>query len=492
MTKKTPPRQPADRTIAIHIAPPVPGADVEVQVAADPNLWLHGTTDAQGYVAWQWSDSLGDSAIRVRAAEYEPYLESCHWKTYTDPDVGPSPLNHQLTIGEGGDLPPLEPLAPPVPEPGPIEPAQEFGILRVDRPTIRDENGDCWQWRGFTDFLLFYRFLCGIDITPFLTERISLGANILRVFSMVGWDECQPPFYPQNWGDAYYAKLREFADRLALAKLRLELTVFADAGLVMPDATERKDHLRRCLTALSGCWNVVIEIGNETFKTSNLPGGDAEAIDLAHAAQGHGFLIASGEYDSWPPDPTADYGTSHCDRTTDWPRKCKDLKDRCDESGQTPWIGDEPMGANEVYEPGRRDTDPDNFAWYASGSQMFGPGATFHCEDGIHSRTPIGSTQAACARAFFWALDWTPVDALVMPYQRGGDPGTGGIGEMPIEHTDLSIDPEHGAVRSYCKGNGTQEWCIAIQCGPQWTAIPRDGWRVVSVPRRGFVYLEKP
>jgi len=367
-----------------------------------------------------------------------------------------------------------------LPDPTPI--GMEAGPLAVQRPAIVDEDGACWQWRGFTDFLLFYRYLTGVDIAPFLDERVALGANVLRVLSMVAWDECDPRFYPQLFPD-YYATLAAFVHAVAERGIRLELTVFADAQIVMPEKAMRSAHLRDILDALSGAWNVVIEVANEPFK--NLPGGDQEAIEYAHAVQGYGFLIASGEYSSWPPAPTADYGTTHCDRTDDWPRKCKDIKDRCDESGKTPWIGDEPMGAAEVSEPGRRDANPDNHAWYASGAQMFGPGATFHCDDGIHSKTPIGPNQAACATAFFEALRWTPKEALLWPYQRGDMGSDAGIGNMPILHDDALES------RSYCKSDGGKSWCIQIQTS-RAHATPRDGWRVVSEPRRGFVYLEKP
>ena len=365
---------------------------------------------------------------------------------------------------------------PPAPD------GTEAGPLRVERPTIRDQTGACWQWRGFTDFLLLYRYLTGVDIQPCLDERIGLGANIVRCFSMVGWDECTPSFSPQNFPD-YYAKLGAFAQALAQRKVRCELTIFADAQIVMPDATARKQHLRDCLDALTGAWNVVIEIANEPFK--NLPGGNQEAIDLAHLAQNHGFLIATGEYDSWPPAPTADYGTTHCDRSPEWPRKCKDLKDRCDYSGETPWIGDEPVGCADIAQPGRRDNDPNNFAWYAAGSQMFGPGATFHCESGIHSRTPMTAVELACAQRFFAALRWTPPEALLWPYQRGDMGSAAGIGNMPILHDDALES------RSYCKTSGGRAWCIQIQT-TRAHATPRDGWRVVSEPWTGFVYLEKP
>ena len=366
---------------------------------------------------------------------------------------------------------------PPIPEV-----AGESGVLTVQRPTIRDDKNHCWQWRGFSDFLLFYRYLNNVDIEPYIVERIGVGANVLRVLSMVGWDECDPRFYPSLYSD-YYTRLGNFLNYLAQFEIRAELTIFADAQIVMPNSDDRKNHLRRCVEIAQDTWNVMIEVANEPFK--NLPGGDQEAIDLAKMVQGRGVLIASGEYSSWPPAPTADYGTTHCDRSDDWPRKCKDLKDRCDESGNTPWIGDEPMGCADVAQSGRRDNNPDNFAWYAAGSQMFGPGSTFHCESGLHSRTPMTDIEKECAKAFFWALRWMPTEALLWPYQRGGMGSEEGIGNMPILHDDAL------ETRSYCKGNGTQEWCIQIQTSREH-ATPRDGWRVVEEPRKGFVYLEKP
>lgn len=374
---------------------------------------------------------------------------------------------------------------PPEP-PKPV--GTEAGAIYVERPTMRDETGAVWQWRGFTDFLLFYRFLCGVDIQPFLDERIALGANVLRVFSMVGWDECNPRFYPANF-PSYWPQLRAFAETLAASAVRLELTVFADAQIVMPDADDRKAHLRQVLQTLAGMWNVFIEIANEPWQ--NLPGGDQEAIDLALDAQGHGLLVASGEYNSWPPAPGADYGNTHCPRTEDWPRKSKDLMERCDNSDKTPWIGDEPMGAAEVTEPGRRDADPNNHAWYAATCAMWAPGATFHCEAGIHSFTPVPPVQTECARAFFWALDWMPNNAILMPYQRGDQGNEAGYGEMPILHDDALES------RSYCKGDGSTEWCCQIQTrrvdeNGNYAPVARDGWRIVETPRLGFVKLVKP
>lgn len=500
MAKKQEPRAPAERTIAVAIVnPTAPGARVEVQVSADPNLWLHGLTDEDGYVAWQWSDSLGDSALEVIAEGFHPYLQPIHWKTYTDPDVGPSPLNHQLTVG--GDLPPLESLKPPAP---PIEPADEEGPLAVTWPTMSDPGGS-WRWKGFSDFLLFWRFLQGQDIEPLLADRIAVGANLLRVFLMVSWDDITPRFYPQDFPN-YYTKLSEFVALIAAHRLRLEIVLFCDCRdqpAVMPEAGDRDRHQAAVVEALKDAgaqiadgygntWNCVIEVCNEPFK--NLPGSNEEAVERAQQLAGCGFLVAAGNYDArsstvWEPLPPGDYGTQHVNRSDDWPRKCKDIYDlthdgAVDPEPRVPWIGDEPMGAAEVDDPGRRSAVPNDHAWYAAGCAMFSAGATFHSDAGTHSDL-LGPQQAKCARAFFAALEWVPTDAPYWPYQRGDMGSEAGFGNMPILHDDAL------ELRSYCKTEGGRSWCIQIRTS-RAHATPRDGWRVVSEPSPGFVYLEKP
>lgn len=477
-------RAPADRTIAVAIVDPVvANAGVEIQVAAE--LWLHGTTNLDGYVAFQWSDSLGDSALRVRADGFQPYLVPVHWKTYTDPDVGLAPLNDQQTVG--ANLPPLVSSAPPKPPP---DVADEAGPLHVVHPTMNDLRGS-WRWKGFSDFLLFWRFLIGEDITPLLDEREALGVNVFRVFSMVGWDDLDPRFYPQDFED-YYSTLRAFVDLLAGRCLRVELVVFADGQIVMPDAAERQMHLQDVIATVSTCWNVTIEIANEPFK--NLPGGAAEADDLQNSVAGCGILVASGNYDArsaddWRPPAPGDYGTTHVARSDDWPRKCKDIYDlamdgAADGEPRVPWVGDEPMGCADDNDPGRRSNVALDFAYYFAGCAMFGPGATFHPDVGTHS-LPLTDIQRECGRMAYWAADWIPTDAPFAPYQRGDMGSEEGIGSMPILHDDAK------ELRSYCKNVNGVEYCIQIRTTREH-ATPRDGWRIVEEPFPGFVKLVKP
>jgi hypothetical protein len=500
MPQKTSPRQPADRTIAVAIVPAVEDAKVQVQVNGSPDTWLHGVSSVDGYVAWQWSDSLGDSVLYIQAEGYKEYLQSVHWTTFTDPDVGAPPLNCQMTVG--GNLPPLEPLHEQAPGPDPmppVPPADEEGPLVIAHPTICDPLGT-WRWKGFSDFLLFYRYLIGEDITPLINDRLGVGATLVRVFTMVAWDDITPRFYPQDFPD-YYGQLTAFIALLAQHGLRIELVLFCDcrdAPAVMPNSADRDRHQERCIEAARAAgpetWNVIVEVANEPFK--NLPNGNEEAVARAQQLLGCGFLIAAGNYDAqsstnWVPLNPGDYGTTHVDRSDDWPRKCKDIYDLAMEGTHCPWIGDEPMGAAEENDPGRRSNVSEDFAWYAAGCAMFGPGATFHSDAGTHS-TLLGPNQQTCARAFFAALDWVPTDAPYWPYRRGDMGSEAGMGLPPLSvmHDDAL------ELRTYAKGytdaNGMgHDWVIQIRTSRDH-ATPRDGWRVVSEPQRGFCYLEKP
>jgi hypothetical protein len=65
-----------------------------------------------------------------------------------------------------------------------------------------------------------------------------------------------------------------------------------------------------------------------------------------------------------------------------------------------PVVNDEPIGAAERDDPGRRLSDPGFFRDLARQTSAAGlAGGTFHCEDGLLARVP-GPVQQACARAW--------------------------------------------------------------------------------------------
>jgi hypothetical protein len=346
-------------------------------------------------------------------------------------------------------------------------------------------------------FLLFYRYLIGEDVTPQLEQYQALGANVLRVFLMVGWDNLSPRFFPNDFPD-YWQRLDEFLTVCALREIRVELTIFADAQIVMPREGDQVAFVAQVSQRVSGFWNVFLETCNEPFKNG---------VDVTRVVPpSDGYLRASGKYDL--PDNTIgapgpnlhlfrlDYVTIHTERKDEWPRTAKDLqeyRDGYNGDGRTfrgldpcdcPCVGDEPMGADEVDKPGSRSNVPDDFRYYAATAALMGAGATFHSTDGLNAAL-LRPVQYACAWEFFTAFLFVPPAAQIAPYQRGSEFGGPGVGNMPMEHVDVK------ALRTFCKQVDGVEYCVAIRPTADWQAVGRDGWRVVEEPARGLVKLQR-
>lgn len=372
-------------------------------------------------------------------------------------------------------------VAPPVPVPPP-GPAPILDPIRVDGLRMVRSDGSTFVYKGFTDFLLYQKYLAGDNLDAILHERIAVGANTLRVLGMV---TSFSHFHPQEHGD-YYDRLKPFADYVGSFGLRVEFVVFADAQIIMPQFADETAHIDRVVAALHDVSNVFIEVCNEPFK--NIPGGADTATVLARHIQGRGLLVASGNYDfpapGDPTPPSADYITFHPERKPEWPRTSKDAFD-FREVYHKPVISDEPMGCAEIASESRSNV-PADFAYFAATAALEGAGSTFHAEDGIYSRL-LGPIQRECAVAFFSAMDWVPVDAQLAPYQRGEEFGGPGIGNMPMDHTDVL------ALRTFCKQVAGVEYCVAIRPAVNWTATARDGWRILdqSGPRGALIRLVK-
>lgn len=367
----------------------------------------------------------------------------------------------------------------PAPPPPPPPPPGWLVALKIEGVTFT-ENGKPWIYRGFTDFLLYQKFLAGDNLDAILRERVGVGANVVRVLGMV---TSFSHFHPQEHAD-YYDRLRPFADTLASYGLRVEFVVFADAQVVMPDTAAEQAHIDRVIAAFGTATNVLIEVCNEPFK--NIPGGSVAASALAQRIVGRGFLVATGNYDY--PDPgtpvpySADYLTNHPERKPEWPRTSKDQYD-FNEVYHKPVVSDEPMGAAET-DSGSRSAQPDDFAYFAAESALAGAGGTFHSDSGVRSET-LGSVQRLSARAFFDAMKWVPVEAQRGAYQRGEANGGPGINNMPLEHTDAL------ALRTFCKLANGDEYCVVIRPDSSWVATPRDGWRILDQtgPHGALVHL---
>lgn len=377
--------------------------------------------------------------------------------------------------------------------------AGESGPLHVQGTTFRREDGSIFPWVGASDFALFARFARGEDITPILDERIALGFNILRVFGMfdqfgIGAASGLGGFFPNALlHDDYYDLLRQFVELTQSRGLRVEIVALADAdarsdgtGGLMPTLEQQQDHVARTVQALAGTWGAVLEYSNEAFK-------NADRVEQIHAdCHAAGLLCA---YGTKLPDgdiptvwPILDFLTPHDhERKDEWPRTSRGYGEIVD-ALKVPVVADEPIGFAEVARPGSRATSADDAAYFAATMAMFASGSTFHSDDGVASRL-FSPVQKEAAKAWTWAARWVPPEAQLAAYQRGGDCGTGGIGEMPIEHCDLETGAPSRDLRAFCKWAFDAEWCVRIR--PVGPTIARAGWHIIDEPRPGFVRLTR-
>ena len=119
------------------------------------------------------------------------------------------------------------------------------------------------------------------------------GFNYIRVLSMVSWDglEIAPVSFTnrqgrlvEGWPD-YWDRFRELLDLAAQHGLRVEVTIFADAQIVMPSAVARRSHLEGVLRNITGREQhfLFLEVANEAWQ-NGFPGEEG-VRDLRLAAQ---------------------------------------------------------------------------------------------------------------------------------------------------------------------------------------------------------------
>lgn len=358
----------------------------------------------------------------------------------------------------------------------------ESSWLRREGITFRTENGAVWQYRGATAFNLMRRECAGEDLEGWYNDpngAVAKGANVLRVLGMFNGGLGR--FIPSETPD-YMGCLDRTIKRAQAHKVRLEFVVFADAQNVVKNTSDQKTWLQSIASVIDQ-WNVLGELVNEYPQNGVDPGAFSRPNTRILWSRG------SGLGDGDPALPVWDYATHHNARVDEWPRRieCREYSN----NGNSPMLGwpcaeNEPYGVGENFIEGRRlgIESRDDMAQWGVVCAMLALGCTYHSDAGI-TVTPFGYVQSTLATAFFSSMLWVPADAQTWLYQRGERDGGDGINMMPMNHTDAL------ALRTFCKGNGSVEYCVAVQPKPGWVAIPRNGWRIVAQPSRGLVKLER-
>lgn len=430
---------------------------------------LSDALDGNGNLVSRIADPVDpEDAVNLRTLQ--GYIQGVLTGGLKKPPARPDPVATPPTPGSTpptpgtpptGPVPPTDPSDPPPTgtPPGPIgpypAPQPGSGNLRIAGKYFRKPDGSLYRWRSASDFLLYKRYLDGEDITPICANRTGTGATMVRVFGM--WPN--PPIFDPAAYPLYLTSLPTFAQTLAGLGLDLEFTVFAGAQDFETTNSfgEQKDFLQQVRDALLNEPNAVIELANEAWQNG---------VEPALHAPVSGILGTSGSaFDGGPNLPPWDWGTLHPPRDAEWFRKAKDAFEYAEVLGR-PCIPDEPMGAYEIAIPGRRDTDPNHFYWFAAIAMLLGAGATFHSEDGIFSRV-WAATQQACASAFYSAINAVPEAVMGGTYTRSG------LADLPIQYNN-------DALRIYARYTAHDACCVVAAPTAGYTLVAINGWTVVS------------
>jgi hypothetical protein len=154
----------------------------------------------------------------------------------------------------------------------------------------------------------------------------------------------------------------------------------------------------------AGYPNVAVQLANEHYHPtqSRELRDPATLTALARLVPPQVLYTESAAAEDTAPQPQGAYITRHLSRSGSPARMIArvQLLGRLEAETGKPVVNDEPIGAAERDQPGRRLSDPGFFRALASATSAAGlAGGTFHCEDGLLARIP-GPVQQACARAW--------------------------------------------------------------------------------------------
>jgi hypothetical protein len=286
------------------------------------------------------------------------------------------------------------------------EPAQalpelpsQCGRLSTRGIEIVCRDGTRFEWRGVTAFALLEQIAHGRrrDADAYMRWAHATGFNLVRVLAMADVLFTLAP----DEGLRHMPSLVEMA---ALRGLYVEIVALADTASYRMDLAALRAQVSAVSRLAADHPNVVVQIANEHYHPTQVPEVHDPAVltELGRLVAPQVLYTESPAAEEAAARPAGRYLTRHLSRSGS-PASMLDrveiLGRLAAETGK-PVVNDEPIGAGERDEPGRRLSDPGFFRDLASRTRAAGlAGGTFHCEDGLFARVP-GPIQQACARAW--------------------------------------------------------------------------------------------
>lgn len=235
----------------------------------------------------------------------------------------------------------------------------------------------------------------GKPLEGFLAWAAETGFNGVRVFSG------EIP-----WANQTREGARERLPDLLTQAQRLGLYVEVTA-LTDTQAWSRADietHVREVAEICRAYDNTLLELANEPYHgvQNRLLYDPAFLVHLGQLANYPLWAMGAANQDELTTHTEGSYVTVHLDRSRErWNqvRRVRELEMLSGTVGK-PVMNNEPIGAAEVYQPGRRLNEPLLFAGFGVLNRIFEAGGIFHFEDGLHCTLPVGPLQQEAAELF--------------------------------------------------------------------------------------------
>jgi len=238
------------------------------------------------------------------------------------------------------------------------------------------------------------------DWQTYIDYAIATGFTGVRVFAgSLEWAD--------QSADGARDRLSEFLDVLAARGLACEVTAVTDSAT----GYDWREHLRDVLQICKGRQGVVVEAANEVGHGTQAADLTFENIrEVVYDPTWDSLLVAFGApVGTDEPDETGhfagaggDYMTAHLDRGRDYWNQCRRVRELFAnvEAENHPCLDNEPLGAAEHAEPGKRENDPPFFACLGALDRAFqGVGGVHHSDAGLDC-VPPGEKEQACASAY--------------------------------------------------------------------------------------------
>jgi hypothetical protein len=321
-------------------------------------------------------------------------------------------------------------------------------------------DGTLFPWRGITAFRLLEVIARGRagEAEAFLDWGSARGLTVVRVLAMARHlFELAP--------DDGRAALPRLLDMAKARRMYVEVVALADTADIQVDIDR---HVREIGAMAAEYGNALVEIANEPAHPTQA-GRVHDPLTLGRLARlvPHGVPVALGSAEENGRFSGGDYATVHFPRDGGrggWGHVAA-LASGAElaRKWNKPVVNDEPIGAAEDMEPGRRDNNPERFRAAALLSRMIGLGSTFHYEDGLHARLPEGR-QLECFEA--WQEAWTLLPGEgTLTLMRPGAQGS------PVR----SVKGDH--VGAYAAVRGANAWLLVIGTRGTVEATWADEWQ---------------